>query len=104
MEDLYRTFGALVRDSRVRLGLTQAQLGKLVGLGRTAITNIESGKQTVALHQVYELAEALGTNPNRLLPPMPGRVNEGATSNVGSLVPDAADQQLLMTIMKGRKK
>ena len=32
------------------LGITQAQAGELLMLGRTSITNIENGKQPIAAH------------------------------------------------------
>ena len=39
-----------------------------VGLTRTSITNIEKGRQKVLLHQVYDIARALGTTPTSILP------------------------------------
>jgi len=53
---------------RAQDGLTQEALGKLVGLSRTSITNIEKGRQPVALHQLFALAEALRVQPAALLP------------------------------------
>jgi len=39
-----------------------------IGLSRTSVTNIESGKQAVLLHQVYDIARALDTTVQALLP------------------------------------
>jgi transcriptional regulator with XRE-family HTH domain len=68
-EAVYREFGKLMRLHRgAQDGLTQEALGKLVGLSRTSITNIEKGRQPVALHQLFALAEALRVRPAALLP------------------------------------
>ena len=74
-ENFYQSFGGLVRKHRERLGLTQEGLGRTVGLSRTSITNIEKGRQHVALHQVFALAGALEIPPATLLPR-----DEGATA------------------------
>jgi transcriptional regulator with XRE-family HTH domain len=69
VEALYREFGKLMRLHReAQDGLTQESLGKLVGLSRTSITNIEKGRQPVALHQLFALAQALRVQPAALLP------------------------------------
>ncbi len=68
-DPLYRAFGKLVRLHRQRLPkLTQEKLGHMVGLSRTSITNIEKGRQHVALHQIFAFAEALRVRPEALLP------------------------------------
>jgi transcriptional regulator with XRE-family HTH domain len=69
LDPLYKAFGELVRLHRERQeGLTQEKLGRLVGLSRTSITNIEKGRQHIALHQLLDLAEALEVQPEALLP------------------------------------
>lgn len=65
---VYDAFGELVRKHRKRLRLTQEGLGQQIGLSRTSITNIEKGRQHVALHQIIELARALGIPADALLP------------------------------------
>lgn len=65
---LYEEFGRLVRLHRERMGLTQADIGKRVGLSRTSITNIERGRQKVLFHQVFDIARSLQVNPEALLP------------------------------------
>lgn len=74
LNPLYRAFGKLVRLHRERrTDMTQEKLGRLVGLSRTSITNIEKGRQHVALHQLFALAEALKVRPEALLP-APGKI------------------------------
>lgn len=69
LEPFYEAFGKLVRSHREsRPDMTQEKLGHLVGLSRTSITNIEKGRQHVALHQFFAIAEALKVRPEALLP------------------------------------
>lgn len=103
MKQLYRAFGALLREIRNQSDLTQSQLGDRVGLGRTAVTNIENGKQAVALHQVYEFADALGVSVEKLLPQLEPQRHSVQMDTVGSLVADAGDQQVLRIIRKERE-
>ncbi|UVO28161.1 helix-turn-helix domain-containing protein [Bradyrhizobium arachidis] len=51
--------------------LTQEGLGSLVGLSRTAITNIECGRQRLLVDQLVEIASALGVSASSLLPEGP---------------------------------
>jgi transcriptional regulator with XRE-family HTH domain len=48
--------------------LTQATLGSRVGLSRTAITNIECGRQRLLVDQLVQIATAVGVPPSELLP------------------------------------
>lgn len=68
MQDLYKELGDLIRDRRKALGMSQETLARNVGLSRTSITNIECGRQHVALHLLYDLASFLRTEPSALLP------------------------------------
>ncbi|MBB4374430.1 transcriptional regulator with XRE-family HTH domain [Bradyrhizobium sp. cir1] len=48
--------------------LTQAALGDRVSLSRTAITNIECGRQRLLVDQLVDIAAALGVHASDLLP------------------------------------
>jgi len=39
-----KEFGKALKKGRIRMGLTQRQLGKLVGLSNTYISNLEKGR------------------------------------------------------------
>ena len=56
---VYREVGRRIRQARQRRGMSQAQLGQLVGLNRTSITNIEGGNQTLTLAGFLSFADAL---------------------------------------------
>ena len=100
---LYRSFGAMVRDARVKSGLTQDELGRRMNLSRTAITNIEKGNQGVSLLQLYEFAEKLNVSPVDLLPSESSDVRARSAKQVKELVAKQSDQTLLIEMMKGRK-
>jgi transcriptional regulator with XRE-family HTH domain len=71
VDALYRDFGRRLRAARKKTGLTQEELGRRVDLGRTSITNIENGTQHIALHQLFDLARAVGLPADSLLPVPP---------------------------------
>jgi transcriptional regulator with XRE-family HTH domain len=70
IEPFYATLGANIRGARDRLTMTQAQLGS--GLAppstRASIANIENGKQRVLVHTLVQLARALETKVEKLIP------------------------------------
>jgi len=61
VEPVYRAIGVRCEMLRSALGWTQAELAKKVGYERTSIVNIEAGKQRLPVHQVEEIANAMGT-------------------------------------------
>lgn len=71
MDPFYAAFGHLVRDARKKSGLTQEELGRLIGLTRTSVANIEAGRQKALLDTVYRIAGAVGASPSDLLPDAP---------------------------------
>ena len=92
-ERLYATFGALVTAHRQRLeGMTQAELGRRIGLSRTSVTNIEQGRHHVSLHQFLRIARALEVGPEALLPPMP---REQVVSRMADILPEGLPKDLV---------
>lgn len=68
MDILYKEFGRRLREVREAAHLSQDAVAKRVGLSRTSVTNIEIGRQHVALHMLYRFASAVGAQPSDLLP------------------------------------
>ena len=89
---IYAAVGKEVARRRKSLSpqVTQAQLSELsLGrLSRSAIANIESGRQRVAVHHLYDLAEALNCQPGDFLPP-----KQEALGSPESLAADIEDPQ-----------
>lgn len=69
MHKVYLEFGTRLRRARKSRELSQDELALRAGIGRATIATIEMGKQTVALHQLYSLSEALHISLDQLLPP-----------------------------------
>lgn len=53
-------FGATIRRRRQALGITQATLADLSGVGRHSITDIESGKGNPTIEIIKKLLAPLG--------------------------------------------
>jgi transcriptional regulator with XRE-family HTH domain len=67
-EALYEALGQLIREKRESLKMTQGELADLVEMSRASVTNIELGRQSVLLDQLYRFAAALRAKPAELLP------------------------------------
>ena len=66
--DFYAELGSRIAQARRSRNLTQEELGELVQLTRTSITNIEKGRQKVLAHTVATLAAALSLDISALMP------------------------------------
>jgi DNA-binding XRE family transcriptional regulator len=79
-------FGALVRERREALRMTQDDLALTTGVGRRFIVELEAGKPTCQLGKALVVAIAVGLRPfdlmsenyddNALLPDLPEHVEE----------------------------
>lgn len=59
--------GAAIQRARVRMGLTQGQLGELTGLGQPLVSRIEAGTRKVDLVELLRVAAALDMKLDDLL-------------------------------------
>lgn len=57
---IYAELGRRIAARRKARVMTQAALAERIGISRAAIANIEAGRQTLTLGQIYDLAGALG--------------------------------------------
>lgn len=67
-DPISKAFGARLVHHRKKIRMTQLDLAKRVGLGRTTIANIERGRQTVSLPLFFRFAIALNVPVGDLLP------------------------------------
>lgn len=65
--NLSKAFGIVVRERRVAMGLTQAQLADTAGLHTNFISLLERGKTSAALDSVAVIAMVLKCRPSQLL-------------------------------------
>ena len=92
-DSLYLAFGKLVQAHRRRMkGMTQAELGRRIGLSRTSVTNIEQGRHHVSLHHLFGIAKVLQVPPEVLLPPRDG---ESGPSRMAAILPPGLERELV---------
>lgn len=60
--------GMRIAISREVRGLTQAQFAELLGLSRTAIVNLEQGKQGITFYQAIKISKILKVPIKRIQP------------------------------------
>jgi DNA-binding XRE family transcriptional regulator len=69
-ERLYRLIGERVRQIRETQTprMSQEELGRVLDLKRTSVTNIEQGNQKLTLDTIYRLCERFGLQVQEVLP------------------------------------
>ena len=68
LDGFYQELGVNIRKHRKRLKLSQDALARSIGLTRTSLTNIESGRQHPPLHTFCDIVEQLKVDASALLP------------------------------------
>ncbi len=58
--DYRRRIGRWVRENRLRLDLTQAALGDVLGMGHTAVSALELGRSVISPERYAALADLFG--------------------------------------------
>lgn len=67
-DPMYKQIGAVIKARRKTLGLKQEYLAGKLGISRGSLANIETGRQSILVHQLYKYAAKLDLNPFDLLP------------------------------------
>lgn len=91
-EDVY-DFGVRLRQLRKRKGITQSQLGEILGVTKNAVSHYESNTQTPSIAKIVQLAIHLNTSTDYLL----GLDNEPVIK-ISKLSPEK--QQFVMDFIK----
>jgi DNA-binding XRE family transcriptional regulator len=79
-ESLYEKLAERIRTRREDLKLTQAELANRARVSRSSLANIETGRQSVLLHQFVDLARALELRWEDLMPSMDDPTTAGSQS------------------------
>ena len=66
MTDRIENIGSMIRNERIRKGLTQEELGERVGVGKAQISKVESGKG-LTIKTVTKVLDALGMSVSVVL-------------------------------------
>ena len=51
--------GKMIRYYRKQSGLSQKELAKIAGIGKTALFDLEKGKETIQLNTLFKVLEVL---------------------------------------------
>lgn len=71
--EFYRQLGLRIRAARRRANRTQLDLARQLYISRSTLAGIESGRQRVPAHILFDLCSVLGISPSELFPsPNPG--------------------------------
>ena len=60
--------GDRLQDIRKKKGWSQEDLGAQLGLSRTSIINMEAGRQTLTMENLYKVCLALECDPQNVIP------------------------------------
>lgn len=75
----FKAVGARIASLRKERGLTQAQLGDLLGISQQAMNSFEKGRRRVPLSALPSLTQALGVSTETLLGQRPAPGKRGPT-------------------------
>jgi len=60
--------GSRIQELREKNNYSQNELGKMIGLSRVSISNMEAGRQSISLKKLFLISSALKESIHRLLP------------------------------------
>jgi transcriptional regulator with XRE-family HTH domain/Zn-dependent peptidase ImmA (M78 family) len=88
-DDDWRTIGERLRRTRLIAGMSQAELGKQVGLDRTMVAKIEAGTRRIGALELTQISGALRVPVGYLLEPLPS-----VLSRRGSVLDEDFDSEI----------
>jgi transcriptional regulator with XRE-family HTH domain len=68
IDPIYKQIGAVIKSRRKTLEMKQETLARMLGISRGSLANVETGRQSILVHQLYKFAVALQLKPVDLLP------------------------------------
>ena len=77
----YKHLGATLAARRRHKGMTQSELAERIGMPRARLANVETGRQTIHVHQLVEIATALGARSIEAILPANFWLSEGAPTS-----------------------
>lgn len=92
---LYASLGHRIRALRKQSGLSQDDLASRLGLLRTSITNIESGRQKLTLASLYKLSAAFNVSFDYLLPPLDEFIKQDPVQDFNPAALKAKNEDLI---------
>lgn len=91
VDAFYAIVGRNIRNVRIGHEVSQTRLAHLIGFNRSSVANLEAGRQRIALHLFFLIAEALDVRPDQILPDMK------LLEEVSPVTIDSLDEHLIGT-------
>jgi transcriptional regulator with XRE-family HTH domain len=66
MQTIFSRFGYTIKQLRIKKGLSQEDLAKLLGADKAYVSRIECGKKNITLQTIEKLAISLGVSTRDL--------------------------------------
>ena len=60
MSEITMQIGQMIKEARAKKGLSQRELGKIMGVTGVTINNYENGQQNLTVDTLKKVSEALG--------------------------------------------
>ncbi|WP_020602381.1 helix-turn-helix domain-containing protein [Spirosoma spitsbergense] len=67
MSELAQQVASLIREARKSKGLTQKELGEMLGIGESRVSKYESGRQNPTIATLQKIADTLNVKINLAL-------------------------------------
>ena len=90
--DLYTRIGDHLKTIREQRGISQLDLANAVGVTRSSVANVESGRQRIQIHTLIAACQALGCDPADIISralegadPLAAVLSRGATQHTARL-------------------
>ncbi len=100
-DSFYRALGERVRRARMSAKYSQGRLADCVGLSRSSVANIETGRQPVYIHALVRIAKQLRTPISDLIPPTDNELDAAESEDVKRL-PEAERRFVNLILNRSR--
>ena len=92
---LNEVVGANISRIRKSEKITQGDLADYIGLTRTSMVNIEKGRQSLSVKNLYEIAYILGVDITDILPPISSVLNLKEPADVKKMIEELPENKRL---------
>ncbi|MCD6564383.1 MAG: helix-turn-helix transcriptional regulator [Bacteroidales bacterium] len=65
--EIKQAFGIVLRDTRIKAGISQEKLAFDCNLDRTFISMLERGKRRPTLDTIFKISKSLDTTPSKII-------------------------------------
>lgn len=102
-----KVLGNAIRDSRIRLGITQEDLSEMVGITPTHLKHIESEHRKPSIEVLFKLVQILNISLDSLLLEQPDRSSFSETEcTINALLKTCSDgeKNIVLDLIKSIQK